>query len=554
MVKLRNFKLLSLSYLIALLFIRPGEGYSDQARAMRELSSLPVQSHGRIMPLHSFAIEQILEVTGRQKVRGEQPLETVMNWMSGRGQTWELPLLEVNFLPLRREVGLDVGRRKFSLDELLGKSLIMRLGAQSAQIKEQKGKPTKVQGEAERLLGRMGSLYALTTGQTPRFIPLPSSHQGEWLSLSNREKWEGDSIAIGIASGVEGVLAAWKKGDWESVSRIAPELKRLILLRWSPTESERKRFNAEVLYNQLKPVALARTLYLLGLLALVTSLIGLSRVFMKLGTGLIGGGFVVHAGSLALRAYIGARAPWSNFYESLLTVAAMLVLVGLIMARKSKLRGLILGIVGLGGYLALLINDRSGLSPGVDTLVPALQSYWLNIHVIVLLTGYACATLAMLLGHAALVIEALQPQERSRFLAVTNAVYRSVQLAMLFIFAGTVLGGVWAHEAWGRYWGWDPKETWALITWFGYLGVAHARFAGWLSPRGVALAAIGVFPLVLMTYYGVNYLLSGLHSYAGGESASIPPLIIAFLIFETLVVIGGINRWHLKLIPTAKTP
>ncbi|MFN3822212.1 MAG: cytochrome c biogenesis protein, partial [bacterium] len=197
-------------------------------------------------------------------------------------------------------------------------------------------------------------------------------------------------------------------------------------------------------------------------------------------------------------------------------------------------------------YLSLLINDRSGLSPGVDTLVPALQSYWLNIHVVVLLIGYACATLAMLLGHATLFSEALYPRDRARMLSLSNATYRSVQLTMLFIFAGTILGGVWAHEAWGRYWGWDPKETWALITWFGYLGVAHARFAGWLNPRGLALASIGVFPLVLMTYYGVNYLLSGLHSYAGGESASIPPLIIAFLVLETLVMLVGITKWHLK--------
>jgi ABC-type transport system involved in cytochrome c biogenesis permease subunit len=186
------------------------------------------------------------------------------------------------------------------------------------------------------------------------------------------------------------------------------------------------------------------------------------------------------------------------------------------------------------------------LTPGVDTLVPALQSYWLNIHVIIILSGYATATLAMVLGHVALGIEAFKPNDRDLFLTSTKTTYRVIQMSMLLLFAGTILGGVWAHEAWGRYWGWDPKETWALISWFGYVGVAHARFAGWLTPRGLALAAIGVYPLILMTYYGVNYLLSGLHSYAGGESAQVPPLLIGFLVFEAIVVLIGVKGWHTK--------
>jgi len=133
------------------------------------------------------------------------------------------------------------------------------------------------------------------------------------------------------------------------------------------------------------------------------------------------------------------------------------------------------------------------------------------------------------------------------FADAVRTTYRSVQLTMLLLFAGTMLGAVWANEAWGRYWGWDPKETWALISWLGYLAVAHAYFAKWLSGRGLALASIGIFPLVLMTYYGVNYLLSGLHSYAGGESQGVPPLMIAFLVFEAFIVFAGSKGWHIAL-------
>ncbi|MBM3329698.1 MAG: hypothetical protein FJY67_09555 [Calditrichaeota bacterium] len=514
------------------------------AEVPSELRSLPVQSHGRVMPFESFAREQILSVTGKLKMKGENPTESVMNWIAHSEHGFDLALFDVGFEPLKKEVGLDLKKRFFNLDDLFSQRKIMQLGAASAQIKQAEGKPTRVQSEAEKLLGKMGSHYALITNQTPAFIPIAGNPDGEWLGLDKGEQFKDDTVAIGIAAGIEALKMAYREGNNSQVKTLAAELGRLVRLRWNPGPERLSQFDAEVTYNRYRPVQTGRTLYLISLLLLLGALIGWAKPLRKVATIALATGFAVHIAGLVIRSYIGGRAPWSNFYESLVTITAVLVLMGLLFTIGSKLRYIILGIVAFGGFFSLSIADNAGLSPMVDTLVPALQSYWLSIHVIVILSGYAAAALAMLLGHAALGLETFKPDDRSLFIATTNAIYRAVQMAMLLLFAGTILGGVWAHEAWGRYWGWDPKETWALISWFGYLGVAHARFAGWLNPRGVALAAIGVFPLILMTYYGVNYLLSGLHSYAGGESATIPPLLIGFLIFEAIVVAVGAKGWH----------
>jgi cytochrome c biogenesis factor len=121
-----------------------------------------------------------------------------------------------------------------------------------------------------------------------------------------------------------------------------------------------------------------------------------------------------------------------------------------------------------------------------------------------------------------------------------------MKIGVTFLATGIILGAVWASESWGRYWGWDPKETWSLITLMGYLAVLHGRFAGWLTPYGTSVANVACWGLVLFTYYGVNYFLVGLHSYAGKgpDSFTLPTLLVVYLIFEVAVVAYGV--WYEK--------
>ena len=475
-----------------------------------------------------------------------------MRWMADPQAAYGEKLFKLNYEPLRDELGMKDKPIEYSLDEILSMGKLMHLAQESARIKSQDGKTTLAQSGAEKVLNKAGHLYSLLSNQVPGYIPDANDPNGTWMSLLDSVAAE-DTVAVGIQAGVLSMVHALHAGHYGQLVELSAQLNRLIRARWNPGEKRLKRFDAEIMYNSYRPIQFGRNLYLIAFILLLGSLIGWSSRLIFVSGWIIAAGFAVNVIGLLLRTYIGDRAPWSNFYESLITLVALLVLFGLTFS-KGRLRGLVLGAISFSGFAALLIADRAGLSPGIDTLAPALQSYWLTIHVIIIMAGYATAALAMVLGHVALGVEAFKPNDRQLFNATVDAVYRAVQFSMLLIFAGTVLGGVWAHEAWGRYWGWDPKETWALISWFAYLGVAHARFAGWLKPRGLALAAIGVFPIILMTYYGVNYLLSGLHSYAGGESAQVPPLLIAFLIFEAIVVYVGIKGWHAKVPHTKPKP
>ncbi len=516
-----------------------------------EVKSLPVQYEGRVIPFESYAREQILATTGKLHMKGQSPSETVLGWMANPSYASGQEIFSVGYEPLLQEVGLDLKKRKYNLDVLLSTRKIMQLASESAQIKQQEGKPSRVQSESEKLLGKMGNHYALLTSQVPAFFPPVGNPEGPWAPLGDTNSVF-DSTSAGIHMGVLGLISAFKAGNTKQMADLAREMSRITKDRWNPSKDRIRQFDVEVLYNKLRPIQWGRLLYLITLLLLLGSLVGAPQLLQRAANWVIWGAFGAHLSGLAMRAIIGGRAPWSNFYESLITIVASMVMFGLIFA-KGRIKPLILGGTAFAGYAALMIADNAGLTPGVDTLVPALQSYWLNIHVIIILSGYAIATTAMIIGHVSLGVEAFRPNDKELHAATTKTLHRSIQMAMLLLFAGTILGGVWAHEAWGRYWGWDPKETWALISWFGYLGIGHARYAGWLKPRGLALAAIGVFPLILMTYYGVNYLLSGLHSYAGGESASVPPLLIGFLIFEAIIVLIGANGWHTKFVTVKRS-
>jgi cytochrome c-type biogenesis protein CcsB len=238
------------------------------------------------------------------------------------------------------------------------------------------------------------------------------------------------------------------------------------------------------------------------------------RVLFRIGVIHIAAGFAVHTLVLAARWYISGHAPMSNGYESMIFVAWVTILAGLIFMKRS---GYVMGLTGILAALALMVAGMSNMNPEITNLVPVLKSPWLTIHVTVIMAGYGFLGLASIMGLLNLVLYAsLSGKNRDRLsdviLNVTNVNHLTLIVGLYFMTAGTFLGGVWANESWGRYWGWDPKETWSLITWFVYATLLHARLMrGWRGKR-TAILSIGGFAAVMFTYFGVN-LLPGLHSY-----------------------------------------
>ncbi|MDP3786054.1 MAG: cytochrome c biogenesis protein [Candidatus Omnitrophota bacterium] len=207
---------------------------------------------------------------------------------------------------------------------------------------------------------------------------------------------------------------------------------------------------------------------------------------------------------IAIRWQIAGRPPLSNMFESVIIFAWTIGLVLLFIDLRYKIK-IVSSLVALMGLLAL--GCASFLDKEITPLLPALKSNWLTIHVLTCFIGYSALTA----GFVSSVVILFKKKEIAKLDVISHKV---IAFGFLFLALGIITGAVWANSAWGSYWSWDPKETWSLITWFVYAIYLHTRFTkGWKEKKAAWLAVIG-FLAMLFTYFGVNYLLSGLHSYS----------------------------------------
>ena len=316
-----------------------------------------------------------------------------------------------------------------------------------------------------------------------------------------------------------------------------------------------RKIQLEILYNNLKPFGWTR-LFLFyfsigfGMLFILLFEIFYYNSWVSRLTSVIKyiifTGFIFHLLALALRWYISGHAPWSNAYESVIFIAFATMLAGIIFARKSNFT---LVASSLVASMLLFVANLNWLNPEITHLVPVLKSYWLMIHVSVITSSYGffglCAFLGLLNLLLILVVNQSKIQKNVRNLSSINE--QSMMIGLFLLTIGTFLGGVWANESWGRYWGWDPKETWALVSILVYALILHIRllkttkYIYWFN-----LCSLFGFSSILMTYFGVNYYLDGLHSYAAGDAFPIPDFVLPT--FIGLSVIGFVsffrfNQW-----------
>lgn len=306
--------------------------------------------------------------------------------------------------------------------------------------------------------------------------------------------------------------------------------------------------SAELAYNKIQPFKRLFIWYLITgfvlLLALFVNIFrqkAMGRKTTVVWTILIVAGFLFHTFGLILRWYISGHAPWSNGYESMVYVSWAAMLAGIIFGRRYPM---VLGTAAFLSGIILFVAHLNWMNPEVTHLVPVLKSYWLLIHVAIITASYGFIGLSAFLGILVLILYA-QMNERNKNISghfieqLTTISEMAATLGLYMLTIGTFLGGVWANESWGRYWGWDPKETWALITVFIYAFVVHMRLIPSLRGRyNYNLATVIGFSSVLMTYFGVNYFLSGMHSYGKGSVDGInwSVYIVAAAIFGLILL------------------
>ena len=340
------------------------------------------------------------------------------------------------------------------------------------------------------------------------------------LQQAYRESWAGTLGQAPPQPAASGVLSSTQT-FFQTVRRVSSQLHPAAVGETAALE---------LWFNRVNPFRWAWVLGLLAALLFAGSITTASR-WRRTERAFYVAGLVAHAGCLAwsvagfyCRVYITGRPPVSNMYESIIWVAFMTAVFALLLEGIYR-RGLI-GLAGaLVSSLGFVLAEQMPLtfSPALQPLQAVLRSnYWLTIHVLTIVSSYAAFALAWALGNVNLGLMVLAPSQRDLNKTLSQYGYRAIQIGVVLLAAGTLLGGFWAAESWGRFWGWDPKEVWALIALLSYVIPLHARYLGWVKDFGLAVCAVVCFASVVMAWYGVNFILgAGLHSYGfgGGRDA-----------------------------------
>lgn len=512
------------------------------------VSEIPMQSGGRIKPLDSFARETILYVTGSKSYSGWKQIEMIFSWMSDPEAWASEPLIKIQNEDVKRQLMLDQSRNRYSPNELIKNPHLIAYAEGLA--KRERGvnlgvtnavKPDAREQELKRILDRIGLFRTIVSGESLTIIP--SRETGKpWGSLATQDKQ-----ATVVRAIFAEMLSAYQKQDLDYFTKLTITGKSTIekeITSWG--ESSPKLITIEALYYKTNPFFWAMVLYLAsGLLWLISGYSAWLPKFAWVGTV---SAFLLHAYGFTLRCIIAGRPPVSNMYESVIWVSFGVLLFGFILYFIQKQK-LIPGVASVVAGFMLLAADAAPaiLDPNIHPLVPVLRSnYWLTIHVLTITLGYAGFALSLGIANVTLFTYFREKHLRGKinFIARVDHLnlmtYRAMQFGVAFLAAGTILGGVWADYSWGRFWGWDPKEVWALIALLTYIAILHGRFAGWVGSFGFAIWTTVSFLSVIMAWYGVNFVLGvGLHSYgfSTGGGAGVIGFVVAQLTWVGVVTL-----------------
>jgi len=528
--------------LVALLFLMLAPAFALSAQEVppadvaRELGHLWVQDKGgRYKPLNTLSNEVVHKVTKKAHFESYNA-DQVMLGMILYPDVWkEKPLFEIKSPALHEIVGFK--GEKVSFNDLMDSTQTYYLlsevvnQAYSKQVVEQ----SELDREVIKLDDRVNAMFLVQSGALLRIFPDPDAENHKWASVSDRlmgHEGHGDSKSSFFLQYLNHV----RVGDYDSAGKALDMIRenQHNLETLLPSESRK---NLEIFYNRLNVFPrLAKFYGLFGLMLLVFQFMlvfrpkPVFRYLFRVGVIHLAVAFAIHTVALGIRWYVSGHAPMSNGYESMIFVSWVTLLAGLILVKRS---GYAMALTAVLAALSLLVAGMSNMNPEITNLVPVLKSPWLTIHVAVIMAGYGFLGLASIMGLMNVVLYALlTPGNKKRLeeviAQVTTVNHMTLIIGLYFMTAGVFLGGVWANESWGRYWGWDPKETWALITVIVYAFVAHMhRIPGMRGNYAYNLASFISYASVMMTYFGVNYFLGGMHSYASGSAFKIPFAVYA---------------------------
>ncbi len=508
------------------------DGWLDTFRA------IPIQDGGRVMPLDTYADMLAVDLTGRKHwsasrgpaaLAGRDAIELLADLMFNPdgfidGGALGTPLIAIENRPFKKRVGLDEKTRFFSAAEIARNDGIKRVlrDFEAERMKDQSARP---KGDAKIALNLSNAVHRLNQFVSREPLPIVPRAGERFLRVSEAGGEPGTEKA---QAAMRAFGEAYRAG--KPLDAPATALADALTETGHITDKQARAIRLELFYNAHKPWRMTAYAYALSIIMFGLSRLMLRKPLVILAVLLGVWGVAEHTLGIGLRVGILGRAPVSNTYESLLWMGLIGIFIGLIaQVFNRKAYYLFAGVCA--ALLSVLFAMMVPISDQTNSLPAVLRSnYWLTVHVLTIVASYGVLMVASVLGHVylfrtAILGHRLEPDQNEhpgRSHPITVQIYRCMQIGLFLLTAGTILGGVWAADSWGRFWGWDPKETWALISIVIYFAVLHARYVKWIKDFGLAASAVLAFTAIVWTFYGVNYVMAtGLHSYgfgAGGET------------------------------------
>ena len=518
----------------------------------KKFGSLVIQDlGGRMKPANTFSSELLRKVSKKDTYNGLNADQVLLSILNGPAVWYNIPIiyLKRGNDSIRSIIGVDKKAKYAPLISFFDQEGNYKIATQLEEA-YRAGIPNQFQKDFIEVDKRVNLFYSALEGKILRVFPIPNDQTNKWVSypeLAEANFTGTDSLYVNniLPLYFRSMRLAKSNGDYAEADELLESLSGFQQRYGSEVLPSKEKIKAEIAYNRYDIFKRLFSWYLyVGVIFFVLLIIQIFKdnrgiqfaiKLFKAATFLL---FALHTAGLIARWFISGHAPWSDAYESMIYVAWATVLFGILFGRKSNLT---LAATTFVGSMILMIAHWNWMDPAIANLQPVLDSYWLMIHVAVIVGSYGPFALSMIIGIVALFLMVLTNSSNKlrmdlniQELTIINELSLTVGLIMLTI--GNFLGGMWANESWGRYWGWDPKETWALISIMIYAFVIHMRLIPGLRGRWLFnFASIVAFASILMTYFGVNFYLVGLHSYASGDKIITPNFVYYSIVAVSLL-------------------
>jgi len=522
---------------------------------------LAVQDHqGRMKPMDTVAHDVVSKITRRTALYDVEPTQMLLGMIMQPELYQNVPMIYIGHKKIAVTLGLPEDTKYAKFSDFFNKSdgSYKIFDAVTASSRKKPLEKSKYDKELIKIDERVNVAFMAYQGSLMRIYPKPNDDNNKWVAPMDAIKVftpeHVQEVKMSIAAYFQMVAQGLKTGKWENADLALKGIRAYQEKYGAEVIPSQSHIDMEIRYNKLGLFSKLVPLYLLlGIVLLIFAFINVLKPnfpmkwIMRISWGIFLFGFVLHIIGLGIRWYIAGHAPWSNAYESIVFIAGTTVLAGILLARNSPFA--LAGAAILAG-ITMGVAHMNFINPEITNLVPVLKSYWLMIHVSMMISGDGFFGLGSILSLLVLILYIMRGKDGDENIdrsikELTNLAEMSLIIGIFLFTVANFLGGVWANESWGRYWGWDSKETWAAVSILIYAVVLHLRFIPSLKSNFIFnVASTWAYFSVLMTYFGVNYYLSGLHSYAAGDPVPIPmwvPIGVAGLFVLTLLAARNRN-------------